>query len=119
MASNGPFLTESKEDIKWAVVVTKLVERSLSFQRSAVQIQSSAKIYIEHLLSTNCIEKTKIKKRPGMVHFLKTFQQKLWFKLGEGGVSGSKKSFQACIIAITPDGSVPHKTMKLLNPVFV
>ena len=52
MASNGPFLTESKEDIKWAVVVTKLVERSLSFQRSAVQIQSSAKIYIEHLLST-------------------------------------------------------------------
>ena len=41
------------------------------FQRSAVRIQSSAKIYIE--FTVNCIEKTKInKKRPGMAHlFLK------------------------------------------------
>ena len=29
-------------------------------------------IYIEHLFSVNCIEKTKIKKkRPGMAHFFK------------------------------------------------
>ena len=35
-----------------AVVVAQLVERRFQFQRSAVRIQSSAKIYIEHLLST-------------------------------------------------------------------
>ena len=33
-------------------VVAQLVERSLPILRSAVRIQSSAKIYIEHLLST-------------------------------------------------------------------
>ena len=38
------------------------------YQRSAVQIQSSAK-FIEQLYTVNCIEKTKIKiKRPGMAH---------------------------------------------------
>ena len=36
-----------------------------------VQIQSLAKIYIEHFI-VNCIEKTKVKKkRPGMAHFFK------------------------------------------------
>ena len=36
-------------------------------QRLTVRIQSSAKLYIEHLLTVNCIEQTKIKKmRPGV-----------------------------------------------------
>ena len=39
-------------------------------QRSAVQIQSLALFYMEHLFTVNCVEKTKIKKkRPGMAHF--------------------------------------------------
>ena len=33
------------------------------FQRSAVRIQSSANIYIEHLCTANCVEKMKIKKK--------------------------------------------------------
>ena len=45
------------------------------YQRSGVWLQSSAKIYIEHLfvylLIIDCIEKTKInKKRPRMAHFI-------------------------------------------------
>ena len=43
------------------------------FQRSAVRIPSSAKIYIEYF-TVNCIEKTKIKKkRPGKAHLKKIF----------------------------------------------
>ena len=39
-------------------------------QRSAVQIQSLALFYMEHLFTVNCVEKTKIKKkRPGMAYF--------------------------------------------------
>ena len=54
------------------VVEAQLVELSLPIQRSAVWIQSSAKIYIGHLFTVNSIEKTKInKKRPGMAHFFK------------------------------------------------
>ena len=47
-----------------------MVERSLSNQRSAVRIQSSANFYLEHIFTVNCIEKTKTKeKRLGMAHF--------------------------------------------------
>ena len=38
--------------ISWAVVVAQLVEQLPLIQRSAVQIQSLAKIYFEHLLAT-------------------------------------------------------------------
>ena len=46
-----------------AVGVAQLVERLLWYYRSAVRIQPSANIYIEHLFIFNCIEKKKIKKK--------------------------------------------------------
>ena len=49
------------------------------YQRSEVQIQSSAKIYLNRtfVYCQLCIEKTKItKKRPGMAHLKKTIYQK-------------------------------------------
>ena len=53
------------------MVVAQLVEQLLPIQRSAVRIQSSAKIYCV-LNNKKCIEKTKIKKkRPGIAHFFK------------------------------------------------
>ena len=39
------------------------------FQRSAVRIQSSAKIYIKHFI-VNCIEKTKIKKKADLKKYI-------------------------------------------------
>ena len=55
------------------MVVAQLVERSLPIP------EVISKIYIEHLFTVNCVEKTKInKKRLGMAYFLKkklpTFQ---------------------------------------------
>ena len=32
-------------------------------QRSAVRVQSSARLYIAHLFTVNCIEKTKVKRK--------------------------------------------------------
>ena len=50
------------------MVVAQLVERSV--QTPEVRIQSSANFYIEHLLTVNCKEETKMKKEmPGMAHF--------------------------------------------------
>ena len=43
-----------KESTKHCGCVAQLVERSLLIQRSAVRIQSSAKINIEHLCTVNC-----------------------------------------------------------------
>ena len=40
----------------------KVLSGCFRYQRSAVRIQSSAKL-IEHLFTVNCIEKTKIKKK--------------------------------------------------------
>ena len=49
----------AKMNQRWAVVVAQLVERSLLIsKRSTVRIQSLA-----ILITTNCIEKTKIKKK--------------------------------------------------------
>ena len=46
-------LIDKERERGWAVVVAQLVERSLPIPEAcAVRIQSSAKIYIEHLLST-------------------------------------------------------------------
>ena len=57
------------------MVVAQLVELPLPNQRSAVQIQSSAKkLFRTYLYSVNCIEKTKKKKRPGMAHFIKNLE---------------------------------------------
>ena len=47
----------------WEGVVAELVERSLPIPEVRVRIQSSAKIYYEHLPAVNCIEKTKIKEK--------------------------------------------------------
>ena len=59
--------------LTWEVVVAQLVERGcFRYQRSAVQIQTSAKIHLYQtfVYCQLCIEKTKIKKkRPGMAHF--------------------------------------------------
>ena len=42
------------------------------YQRTTVQIQSSAKNYIDHVFTVTCSEKTKLKKkRPEMAHFFK------------------------------------------------
>ena len=43
--------------------MAELVERSLPIPEVRVRIQSSAKIYYEHLPAVNCIEKTKIKEK--------------------------------------------------------
>ena len=49
-------------------------------QRYGVRIQSSAKIYIDHLLST-VNEKTKMKKKwPGMSHFYKKMSKR-WYNI--------------------------------------
>ena len=50
----------------------QLVEWLLPTPTSVVRNQSLADFYKEHLFTVNCIEKTKIKKRPGMVHLKKT-----------------------------------------------
>ena len=53
-----------------AVVVAQLVERSLPMPEACGSNPDIDKIYIKHLFTVSCIEKTKIKKkRPGMVHF--------------------------------------------------
>ena len=53
------------------VVVAQLVERLLAIPEVRGSNPVIDKTYIEHLLTVNCIEKTKIKKtRSGMVHFL-------------------------------------------------
>ena len=49
--------------------MAKLAEQSLPILGGSKPV--IGKIYIEHLLTVNCIEKTKIKKNmPGMAHFL-------------------------------------------------
>ena len=61
--------------VLWAVVVAQLVERSLAIPEDQGWNPVIGKIYIEHLFTVNCIEKTKIKKkRSGMAHFLKKSQ---------------------------------------------
>ena len=53
----------------WAVVVAQLVERLLAISKVRGSNLVIGKIYIEHLFTVNCIEKTKIKKkRPEMAH---------------------------------------------------
>ena len=48
----------------WAVVVTQLVVRSLPIlEVRGSNLVTGKKLYIEHLFSVNCIEKTKIKKK--------------------------------------------------------
>ena len=56
----------------WAVVVAQLAQSGhFRHQRSAVQIRSSANVYIERLFTVNCIEKTKIKiKEAGIRHVI-------------------------------------------------
>ena len=61
--------------VLWAVVVAQLVERSLAIPEDQGWNPVIGKIYIEHLFTVNCIEKTKLKKkRSGMAHFLKKSQ---------------------------------------------
>ena len=56
------------------VVVAQLVERSLAILEVRGSNPFNGKIYIEHLFTINCIEKTKIKKKgPGMSHLKKIF----------------------------------------------
>ena len=59
----------------WEVVVAQLVEQSLSIPEVSGSTPVISKIYIEHLFVNfciiNCIEKTKIKKRPVMAHLFK------------------------------------------------
>ena len=58
---------------KWEVVVAQLVERSLSIPEVCGSNAVIGNIYIEHLFTINCIEKTKINKKiSGMAHFKKT-----------------------------------------------
>ena len=47
----------------WAVVVAQLVELSLPIPEVQVSNPVIGKIYIEHLFTFSCIEKTKIKKK--------------------------------------------------------
>ena len=54
-----------------AVAVTQLVEQLLLIPEVHSLNPVIGKIYIEHLFIVNCIEKTKIKKRPGMAHLKK------------------------------------------------
>ena len=59
-----------KEDIWWAVVVARLVERLLLTPEVHGSNQFTGKFYIKHLFTVNTIENAKItKKRPGMAHF--------------------------------------------------
>ena len=46
-----------------AVVIAQLVERSLPIPEVHSSNPVIGKIYIEHLFSVNCMEKTKIKKK--------------------------------------------------------
>ena len=51
------------------MVVAQLVEQSLINPEVPGSNPVIVKIYIEHLVTVNCIEKTKRKKRTGMAHF--------------------------------------------------
>ena len=54
---------DERKQITWAVVVAKLVERLLPIPQVSVSNPVFGKIYVEHLFTVNCIEKTKIKKK--------------------------------------------------------
>ena len=59
------------------MVVAQLVERSLPLQEVCSSNPVIGKKYIEHLITVNCVEKTKMKKkRPGLALFKKI----LWYK---------------------------------------
>ena len=51
--------------------MAQLVEQSLINPEVPGSNPVIVKIYIEHLVTVNCIEKTKRKKRTGMAHFFK------------------------------------------------
>ena len=54
------------------MVVAQLVERSLPLQEVCSSNPVIGKKYIEHLITVNCVEKTKMKKkRPGLALFKK------------------------------------------------
>ena len=56
----------------WEVVVAQLVEWSLPIPEIRGSNPDIDKIYIEHLFTVSCAEKTKIKKKKtGMAHFFK------------------------------------------------
>ena len=56
-------LASQRINSKLAVVVAQLVERSLPIPEVHGLNPVISKIYIEHLFTVNCIEKTKIKKK--------------------------------------------------------
>ena len=57
------------------MVVAQLVEQSILTPEVRGSNPIIGKIYIAHLLTLNCIEKTKVKKkRPGMAHSFETFK---------------------------------------------
>ena len=58
-----------------AVVVAQLVEQSLPIPEVQGSNPVIGKIYIEHLLTVNCIEKTEIKKKEAGNGSLKNFQK--------------------------------------------
>ena len=67
----GPTLVSwsCKKYNTWAViVVAQLVEQSLRTPEACSSNRVIGKIYIEHLLKVNCIEKTKIKKTEAGAH---------------------------------------------------
>ena len=58
-------LAAQRINSKLAVVVAQLVERSLPIPKVHGLNPVISKIYIEHLFTVNCIEKTKIKEKRG------------------------------------------------------
>ena len=74
------------------------VGRRFQFQGSAVRIQSTANIYIDHF-TFNCVEKTKIKKkRLGMAHFSHIRFELLLFQLRKGNLFFAD---YACLLGIS------------------
>ena len=73
---NGPLKFVSCDSLETfkdgAVVEAQLVGRLLPIPEVRGSKPITGKIYIEHLFTFNCNEKTKVNiKRPGMAHFLK------------------------------------------------
>ena len=76
--------------------MAQLVEWSILIPEVPGSTPVTGKIYIEHLFTINCIEKTKInKKRPGIDHFLKKIlkicREKKTKKAGQLDDSGGAK----------------------------
>ena len=101
-----------------AVIVVQLVKPLLLILEVHGSNPVIGKIYVEHLFTVNCIEKTKIKKkRPGIAHFLKQnhnclnrcVRQDIRIFGGRNRFeSGQRKRLEACLRVRALGGGAPR-----------